>query len=273
MHVGISLAFALRRAIDNGEFDLHYQPQVDLFDGHVVGVEALIRWNHPELGRVPPDHFIPLAEELGLMIPMGDWILETACRQRRVWLDQGLPPFIVAVNMSAQQFDRDGLTTHVVDAIENAGLKPDTIEVELTESSVMRDPEMTRAALEELSSAGILIAIDDFGTGYSSLAYLKRFPLHVLKIDGSFVNDITTDPNGAAIVRTIISLADNLGLRSIAEGVETRDQLEFLRANGCDIVQGFLLARPTPPEDLPDMVRKLSRNALSQRVNLIATVR
>ncbi len=254
----LSMSFELRRAVENGDFELHYQPQLDLFENKVVGVEALIRWTHEDFGSVPPDVFVPLAEELGVMVPMGDWVLDTACRQRRDWFDQGLPEFRVAVNLSAHQFSDDGLLAHVESSLRKHYIKPEYLEVELTESSVMRDPDSTRRALQELSGAGVGIAIDDFGTGYSSLSYLKRFPLDVLKIDRSFVNEITMDSYGAAIARTIISLADNLNLLSIAEGIETYEQLEFLRANGCGIGQGYLIAHPMPATDAAARILELN---------------
>ncbi len=269
----VSMSFALRRAVEYGDFELYYQPQMDLFDNRVVGVEALIRWTHPDLGIVPPDVFVPLAEEIGVMVPMGDWVLETACRQRREWIDQGLPEFRIAVNLSAYQFDQDGLLKHVEDSLRRYDLGSNTLEVELTESSVMRDPESTRRALQELSGAGVRVAIDDFGTGYSSLAYLKRFPLDVLKIDRSFVNDITADSYGAAIARTVISLAENLNLVSVAEGIETVEQLDFLRAHGCAIGQGYLIARPTPAAEAADKILELNAHGFGSDHNRFATLR
>jgi len=247
----IGLGVALQRAIRGHELELHYQPQIDIQEGCVTGVEALVRWRHPERGLVPPDQFVPLAEELGLMVPMGDWILQEACRQLKTWKDQGVPPLRMAINLSAHQFNRESLLEHVLLWIEQAGLNPANIELELTESSVMRDPEATAETLESLSAAGVGVAIDDFGTGYSSLAYLKRFPLDVLKIDGSFVRDVTTDENDAAIVKTIIGLAEHFGLRVVAEGVETIEHLEFLRMNGCRYMQGYYFARPMKAEDVP----------------------
>lgn len=254
----IGLGVALQRAIRDTELELHYQPQLDLLSGRVTGLEALVRWRHPDRGLVPPDQFIPLAEELGLMVPMGDWILETACNQLRQWRDQGLPEFRVAVNLSAYQFNQDSLLDHVMRSIHQAGLKATDLELELTESSVMRDPDSTARTLRSLSDAGVRIAIDDFGTGYSSLAYLKSFPLDSLKIDRSFVRDTPDDQNDTAIVRTIISLAQHLGLQAVAEGVETEEHLNFLQANGCHLVQGYLLARPMPADDIPQAVTELA---------------
>ena len=255
----IGLGVALQRAIRNAELELHYQPQLDLVSGEVVGLEALVRWRHPERGLVPPDQFIPLAEELGLMVPMGDWILDAACAQLKQWRNMGLPEFRVAVNLSAHQFNSDNLLAHVLASIDRAGLQASDLELELTESSVMRDPESTASTLRKLSDAGVRIAIDDFGTGYSSLAYLKRFPLDALKIDRSFVRDIATDQNDAAIVKTIISLAEHLGLHVVAEGVETEEHLGFLQSNGCRFAQGFLLSRPVPSEEIPGQIEDLSQ--------------
>ena len=253
----IGLGVALQRAIRDAELELHYQPQLDLISGEVEALEALVRWRHPERGLVPPDQFIPLAEELGLMVPMGDWILETACAQLQQWRADGMADIRVAVNLSAHQFNCSTLLDHVLHSIDKSGLAATDLELELTESSVMRDPEATANTLRALSDAGVRIAIDDFGTGYSSLAYLKRFPLHSLKIDRSFVSDIPGDLNDAAIVKTIIALAEHLGLQVVAEGVETVEHLEFLQANGCRYVQGFLLARPVPAQEIPALVAEL----------------
>lgn len=253
----LGLAFALQGAIQRREFALHYQPQIDLITGNVVSVEALIRWHHPESGLIPPDQFIPLAEEFGLMESVGDWVIETACQQCRTWRTDGLPPFRVAVNLSAHQFNQDGMPDKILAALNEARLEADCLEVELTESSVMRDPDSTRHMLQGLSDLGIRISIDDFGTGYSSLAYLKRFPLDVLKIDRSFVNDIADDPNDAAIVKTIIALADSLNLQVVAEGVETRQQMDFLRQHNCRLAQGYYFGRPVPADELPALLRQI----------------
>ena len=253
----LGLAFALQGAIQRREFALHYQPQIDLVTGNVVSVEALIRWHHPERGLVPPDQFIPLAEEFGLMESLGEWVMQTACRQCRIWRDDGLPAFRVAVNLSAHQFNQDGLPEKILASLNEARLDADCLEVELTESSVMRDPDSTRHMLQGLSDLGVRISVDDFGTGYSSLAYLKRFPLDVLKIDRSFVNDITEDPNDAAIVKTIIALAENLNLQVVAEGVETRQQMDFLRRHNCRLAQGYYFGRPVPADELPSLLRQI----------------
>jgi diguanylate cyclase (GGDEF)-like protein len=263
----IGLGVALQRAIHNKEFTLYYQPQVDLRDGRVVGLEALVRWHHPERGLILPDQFIPLAEELGLMTPLGDLILDLACTQITSWQEQGLPVARVAVNLSAQQFNQNDLLEHVECSIKGHGLTTDLLEVELTESSIMQDPEFAARVLGRLSAAGVRVTIDDFGTGYSSLAYLKRFPLDALKIDRSFVRDVTHDPSDGAIVRTIIALAQHLGLDVVAEGVETLGQLEFLRANQCRYAQGFLFSPPVAGDEIYTVIDRLEREGTAQKTD------
>jgi diguanylate cyclase (GGDEF)-like protein len=254
----IGLGVALQQAIRRKEFELHYQPQVDLTNGDVVGLEALVRWRHPDRGLIPPDQFIPLAEELGLMNPLGDLILEAACTQiKKNWKASGQLALRVAVNLSAHQFDRDDLLDHIRTWIDRTGLDARALEVELTESSIMRDPESATSILSGLSEAGVRVTIDDFGTGYSSLAHLKRFPLDALKIDRSFVRDVITDANDSAIVRTVIALARHLGLHVVAEGVETEEQLEFLRANECQLAQGHYFSPPVPADEVPAVIARL----------------
>jgi diguanylate cyclase (GGDEF)-like protein len=240
----LSMERSLRRALERGELRLHYQPQYEVATGRIVGMEALIRWEHPEQGLVSPGRFMPFAEESGLILPIGEWVLQEACRQNRAWQESGLAPVRVAVNISALQFRQAGFAATVRAALERSGLHARYLELEVTESVIMHDAERVTASLEELKQMGLELAIDDFGTGYSSLSYLKRFPIDRLKIDQSFVRDITTDRDDAAITSAIIALTRNLGLKTIAEGVETRAQLEFLRAHGCNEVQGFLLSRP-----------------------------
>ncbi|MEQ9639533.1 MAG: EAL domain-containing protein [Alphaproteobacteria bacterium] len=251
----IGLAFAMQQALREEQFVLHYQPQIDLRSGRVVSVEALVRWQHPERGMVPPDQFIPVAEELGLMGPLGRWVLRTACTQLQAWRNEGLGGFGVAVNLSAQQFDQPGLLGDVRETLYRADLPPDALELELTESSLMRHPDKADETLRALSGAGVRIAIDDFGTGYSSLAYLRRFPIHMLKIDRSFVADAHHDADAAAIVRTIIGLGRNMNLDVVAEGVETAEQVAFLRRSACHRVQGFVYSRPLPADALADYLR------------------
>ena len=247
----LRLEAALRRAQERNELLLHYQPQVDLADERrVVGVEALIRWQHPELGLISPAEFIPIAESSGLILSIGEWVMQTALRQLKAWMAAGLPVNQVAVNLSAHQFRQANLPATVQRVLADVGLPATCLELELTESVMMDDPVAAVAMMDALHRDGVRMSIDDFGTGYSSLNYLKRFRIDKLKIDQSFVRDLTHDPEGEAIVGAIISLATTLGFRTIAEGVEKTEQLAFLRASGCNEVQGYLFSRPLPPEEL-----------------------
>ncbi len=254
----LSLESALRHALRHHEFELHYQPQVQLDTGRIVGVEALIRWQHPELGLVPPDRFIPLAEENGLIAPLGNWMLLEACRQAKAWQDQGLPPIQVAVNISTGQFALTDMAQRIREALAATGLAPNWLEIEITESLLADNLEATQATLREIHALGVHIAVDDFGTGYSSLSYLKRFPLRKLKIDQSFVRDILTDHDDRAISSAIINLGQSLGLVVVAEGVETSGQLEVLRQLGCHKVQGFLLGAPVPAREITERLTVLA---------------
>jgi diguanylate cyclase (GGDEF)-like protein len=244
----------LRHALERKEFVLHYQPQVDLRSGRIVGMEALIRWNHPELGMVPPDHFIGLAEETGLIVAIGAWVLRTACAQNKAWQCAGHTGLRVAVNLSARQFGAQDLASSISAVLAETGLAADCLDIELTESSLIADVDAAVASMCELKAIGVQLSIDDFGTGYSSLSYLKRFPIDVLKIDKSFVRDVMSDPDDAAIVASIISLAHNLKLHVIAEGVETAEQLAYLRMHGCDDMQGYLFSKPVPPAAFEQML-------------------
>jgi len=235
---------ALRTALEREELLLHYQPQLDLASGRVVGMEALLRWRHPDMGMVSPDRFIAVAEETGLIVPIGDWVLRTACRQVRALHDAGFAQMRVAVNLSARQFGHSELLASIEAALAEAGIAPRFLEIELTESLIMKDVDQAIGILKNLKRLGVTLSIDDFGTGYSSLAYLKRFPLDILKIDRSFVADVNADADDAAIVASIISLAHNLRLKVIAEGVETGEQLAYLRRLGCDQMQGYYFSRP-----------------------------
>ncbi|KAF1046806.1 MAG: putative signaling protein [Herbaspirillum frisingense] len=246
----------LRSALDNGEFLLHYQPKVDLASGRVVGSEALIRWQHPQLGMVSPARFIGLAEETGLILPIGAWVLRAACTQCRQWQLSGHDDISVSVNLSVGQFLQKDLVSSIADVLEDTGLPPASLELELTESLMMTDVEHAIGILAGLKELGVRLSIDDFGTGYSSLAYLKRFPIDVLKIDRSFVRDITIDADDAAITASIISLARHLKLRVIAEGVETDEQLDYLRHYGCDEIQGYLFSPPVPAEKFEQILRQ-----------------
>ena len=240
---------ALREALEHAQFELHYQPQIALASSQVTGMETLIRWRHPQQGMMRPDRFIGLAEETGLIVPIGAWALRTACLQAARWRADGHGALRVAVNLSSRQFRDADLVRLVADILHESGLAPSCLELELTESLVMHDVELAISTMHELKAMGVKLAIDDFGTGYSSLAYLKRFPVDVLKIDQSFVRDIARDSASASMVAAIISLAHELGLRVIAEGVETAHELEFLRSRSCDEVQGYLYSRPVPAAD------------------------
>ncbi len=251
----LELENSLRHALDRDEFRVYYQPRIDVASGRIIGAEALIRWDCPGKGIIPPDSFISIAEETGLIIPIGQWILQEACRQARAWQRAGLPPLNVSVNLSPIQFRHAGLVQSVAAALAQAELDPGCLELELTESFVMHDAERINVAMQSLKALGVDIAVDDFGTGYSSLSYLKRFPVDRLKVDKSFVRDIDSDPDDAAIVRAIITLGHALGLKVVAEGVETRAHLEFLCQHGCDEVQGYYFSRPVPAPELEALLR------------------
>ena len=251
----LELENSLRHALERDEFIVYYQPRIEVASGRIVGTEALIRWNCPGKGLVPPDSFIPIAEETGLIIPIGQWILQEACRQNSAWQCAGLPPISISVNLSPIQFRHAGLVDSVADALAQAGLDPACLELELTESFVMHDAERINVAMHALKALGVDIAVDDFGTGYSSLSYLKRFPVDRLKVDKSFVRDIDSDPDDAAIVRAIITLGHALGLKVVAEGVETRAHHEFLRRHGCDELQGYYFSRPVPATEMEALLR------------------
>jgi diguanylate cyclase (GGDEF)-like protein/PAS domain S-box-containing protein len=235
---------SLRRALEQNELILYYQPQLSLCTGEIVGAEALVRWQHPTRGLIPPMKFVPLAEETGLIVPLGEWVLRSTCTQARVWQEMGFPPVRVAVNLSACLFKQKNLVEYIARVLEETDLDPHYLELELTESTIMENAEATIVKLQELKAMGIQLSIDDFGTGYSSLSYLRRFSLDTLKIDQSFVRDIAIDPEGAVIARLIIEIAHSLKLRVIAEGVETEEQLAFLRAHGCDEIQGYFFSKP-----------------------------
>lgn len=251
----LTMREGLRSAIARGEFYLVYQPQVEMRSGRVIGAEALIRWQHPEHGLVSPVQFIPLAEETGLIVPIGEWVLRTACFQNKAWQDAGLPAISVSVNVSARQFRERTLIEQVAQALKDSGLDARFLELELTESLVMEDLEKALLSMKALRAMGVQFSIDDFGTGYSSLSALKRFPIARLKIDRAFVRDIPGDEEDKAIAKAIISLGHELNLKVIAEGVETEEQLEFLRTNGCDEMQGYLFSPPVPPTELPALIK------------------
>ncbi len=244
----------LRLALEKEEFALYYQPKVSLHTGRIVGMEALIRWRHPQKGIIGPDRFIPLAEETGLIEPIGEWVLKAACEQAKAWRKAGLPKLPVAVNVSARQFRLDALVKLVKSTVHNAGLEPNDIDIEVTESLLMLHTESVLSILRQLKDFGIGLNLDDFGTGYSSLSYLKRFPFDKLKLDISFVSNITSEPDSAAIAKAIIAMAHSLNLKVIAEGVETEGQMRYLHLHGCDEIQGYYYSRPLPASDFERLV-------------------
>ena len=254
-----SLENGLRHALEREEFVLYYQPKVHLATGSIVGAEALIRWRHPERGLVPPVQFIPVAEECGFVVPMGRWVLREACRQARVWQMSGLPTLRLAVNISAVELRAKDFVPHVRAIIAQTGLQPCDLELEITETFLMQDSNSTAAVLSELKALGVHLALDDFGTGYSSLSYVKRFPIDTLKIDQSFVRDIATDPDDASIVSAVISMGASLHMRVVAEGIESRAQLEFLQTHGCPFGQGYLFS---PPVVAREFTKLMSRSTL-----------
>jgi predicted signal transduction protein with EAL and GGDEF domain len=250
----VKLEVGLRKALQNNELYLLYQPQVDVPSSQIVGVEALVRWRHPEHGIIPPNDFIPLAEETGLIVPIGEWVLRTACSQAMVWQDTCRRAIRMAVNLSARQFKDENLTQIVLSALGDTGLEPRLLELELTEGTLMDDARATMVMLEQLRGIGVLLSIDDFGTGYSSMSYLKRFDVRALKIDKSFISGLPQDSENAAITRAIIAMAHGLKMIVVAEGVETDEQLLLLEQYGCDLAQGYLLGRPSPQDSITRML-------------------
>jgi len=245
----------LRDAVTQQQLHLVYQPKVNLATGRITGCEALLRWTHPDLGTVSPARFIPIAEDSGLIIPIGNWVLNTACTQAKAWLDAGLAPVRVAVNLSARQFLRQDVVAWVASTLERTGLPAHCLELELTESVFPRDMEKAIQTLNQLHTLGVQLSIDDFGTGYSNLSYLKRFHVHTLKIDQAFVRNAMSARQDAAIVRTVINLAHTLGFTALAEGVESAEHLDFLRAQQCDEIQGYYFSRPVAPDTFAQMLR------------------
>jgi EAL domain-containing protein (putative c-di-GMP-specific phosphodiesterase class I) len=244
----------LRLAVDRNEFVLHYQPQIELSSGRITGVEALIRWLHPQRGLVPPNTFIPTAEDTGLILPIGEWALRTACQQARAWQEQGYPPLRISVNISGKQLNGADIVGMVRRILIETGCDPKLLGLEITESAVMADPRDAIRVMDLLHELGVEVAIDDFGTGYSSMAYLKRFALDRLKIDGTFIRGTPDDKDDVAIVQATIALARQFRLRVTAEGVETPAQRTFLQEHDCDTIQGFLVSAPVPGQDLGQML-------------------
>ncbi len=260
----LRLESSLRQAVARQEFTLHYQPKIGAMDGRVCGVEALLRWNDPEQGLVSPEVFIPTLEDTGLILPVGLWVLDTACAQLRAWHEAGIDVPSMAVNLSARQFLQPELDLRIGDIIRRHGLLPAAIELEITESMLMRDPQQAVQILGRLKHLGVRLSVDDFGTGYSSLAYLKQFPLDALKIDRAFISNITSDTDDAAIAIAIVNLAHNLNLKVVAEGVETEAQVNFLIHQGCDTLQGFYFAKPMDAHTCGHMIREVGQLGLDE---------
>ena len=250
-----SIEESLRRAVEREEFALHYQPKVNLKTGAITGAEALLRWTHPTRGPVPPAQFIPVAEDCGLILPIGAWALREACRQARAWADAGLPLTTMAVNVSAMEFRADSFLDRLFAILRETGLDPRSLELELTESVLMKRAESAASILRALRERGVQVALDDFGTGFSSLSYLRKFPVDALKIDQSFVRQISTAGDDTTIVRAVIALGRSLKLRVVAEGVEELAELEFLRAHHCDEAQGYYFSRPVPAPEFVSLLR------------------
>jgi len=264
-HERLALETSLRRGLERNEFLLHYQAKLNLSTGRITDVEALVRWQHPDMGMVPPAQFIPLAEETGLIVPLGKWVLNTACAQGVAWQKQGLPPVHIAVNLSARQFADDELVADVANALKSTGLAPQLLELELTESMVIQNSERASRVLAEIKAMGVRLAIDDFGVGYSSLTHLKRFPIDTLKVDRSFIRDVPGDAEDKAITEAIIAMGKSLNLTVVAEGVETQEQQTFLKEHACDEMQGFFFSKPIPGEAFAELLRQRTRALAVER--------
>jgi EAL domain-containing protein (putative c-di-GMP-specific phosphodiesterase class I) len=258
----MTLETSLRHALERNEFLLHYQAKLDLKTKEITGVEALLRWQHPDLGMLTPVQFIPIAEETGLIVAIGRWVLKTACAQNVAWQRDGLPPLCMAVNLSARQFTDENLLQDIVTVLEESGMRPELLELELTESMVMQHPEQARKLLTAIKQMGVRIAIDDFGVGYSSLAQIKRFPIDTLKVDRSFIRDLAENAEDRAITEAIITMGKTLSLTVVAEGVETQEQQSFLSDHACDAMQGFYFSKPIPHDEFASFMRQ--RLALSR---------
>jgi len=250
-----SIEESLRRALERQEFALHYQPKINLKTGEIAGAEALIRWTHPLRGLVPPGHFIPVAEDCGLIVPIGNWVLREACAQAQAWMRAGLPLTTMAVNISAMEFRNENFLAGIFAILDETGLDPSALELELTESVLMKRAESTQSILKTLRGRGAQLAVDDFGTGYSSLSYLRKFPIDALKIDQSFVRQITTAPDDTSIVTAVISMGRSLKLRVIAEGVESQEELAFLQAHECEEAQGYYFSRPVVAQQFAELLK------------------
>ncbi len=251
----LMLETSLRHALERDELSLHYQPKVDLGSGQITGVEALLRWNHPEFGQVSPVQFIPLAEETGLIVPIGRWVLKQACAQNMAWQRRGLRPVSMAVNLSPRQFIDQNLLENIDDALLSCGMSATMLQLEVTESMMMQNVTRAVKIMNAIQGRGIRLAVDDFGTGYSSMSLMKQFPIDTLKIDRSFVRDLPDDAEDKAIAQAIISMGKAMGMTIVAEGVETTAQQSFLRDHGCDEMQGYLFSKPLPPEQMAELLR------------------
>lgn len=250
----LSLETSLRYALERNQYQVVYQPQVNLVSGHIIGFEALLRWNHPEIGIVGPGDFIPILEDTGLIEEVGQWVLFESCKQAKIWQEKYAKDFRISVNLSARQFQGSELIAKVADCLEQTGLSPHTLELEITESIIMYNTDAVKVTMQEFEDMGLRIALDDFGTGYSSLSYLKQFPIDTIKIDRSFIRDITTDEDDAAIVTAIIAIANSLSMDLVAEGVETQQQLDFIKEKNCDVMQGYLFSKPLAVEDIDKLL-------------------
>jgi EAL domain-containing protein (putative c-di-GMP-specific phosphodiesterase class I) len=255
----LTLESNLHKALERDEFSLYYQPKIDARSSSIIGAEALIRWRHPELGIVSPAEFIPLAEETGLIVPIGEWVLKSACAQIRKWHDAGFTFMQVAINMSSRNFEQENFATTIAQALSECALQAGCLELEMTEGTLMQDAETMVNTLKRLKATGVKLSIDDFGTGYSSLSYLRRFSLDALKIDQSFVRDITVNADDAAITSAIIAMAKSLKLDVVAEGVQTGAQAAMLRKLGCQIMQGYLFSRPVPADQFTQLLREQAK--------------
>jgi EAL domain-containing protein (putative c-di-GMP-specific phosphodiesterase class I) len=245
----------LRHAVEHNELELYYQPQMELATGRICGVESLLRWNDAELGKVPPDKFVTVAEEFGLIVPISEWVINEACRQARHWLDILPEPVTMSINISAVHFNSNNLDSVIAESLETSGLDPQYLDIELTETSILEDPHQTINTLNRFKEMGLRVSLDDFGTGYSSLSYLMKLPLDTLKIDQSFIRDLGQNDSGTAIVSAIISMAHSLGLSVIAEGVEEELHINLLRQMKCDILQGYYIAKPLPASEIESLIK------------------